>query len=281
MTTITIGFSPCPNDTFIFDAMVHHKVDTEGLKFDVVMEDVATLNEMAFAQKLEVTKLSFHAFAYCLEAYQLLQAGSALGNGVGPLLIAKKPMNREELEKATIAIPGKYTTANFLLALAYPNAINKRTLLFSDIEKAVLEGEVDAGLIIHENRFTYADHGLILIQDLGTYWEEKSNQAIPLGGIVVRRSFDTALQQKIDRVLRRSLEYAFANTEDVLPFVKDFAQAMSQEVMMKHIGLYVNEFTLDLGEKGRNAVLHILALGREKGILPESELDVFVEKSPL
>ena len=281
MTTITIGFSPCPNDTFIFDAMVHHKVDTEGLKFDVVMEDVATLNEMAFAQKLEVTKLSFHAFAYCLEAYQLLQAGSALGNGVGPLLIAKKPMNREELEKATIAIPGKYTTANFLLALAYPNAINKRTLLFSDIEKAVLEGEVDAGLIIHENRFTYADHGLILIQDLGTYWEEKSNQAIPLGGIVVRRSFDKALQQKIDRVLRRSLEYAFANTEDVLPFVKDFAQAMSQEVMMKHIGLYVNEFTLDLGEKGRNAVLHILALGREKGILPESELDVFVEKSPL
>ncbi len=276
MTNITIGFSPCPNDTFIFDAMVHQKVDTEGLNFELVMEDVEALNQMAFAQKLDVTKLSFHAFAYCLEAYQLLHSGSALGNGVGPLLIAQQQMNSEELIQATIAIPGKYTTANFLLGLAYPKANKKKIMLFSDIESAVLSGEVDAGLIIHENRFTYAERGLIKIQDLGTFWEETSSQAIPLGGIVVRRSFDKALQQKIDRVLKRSLEYAFANIEDVLPFVQDFAQAMSPEVMMKHIGLYVNEFTLDLGEKGRSAVQHMLLMGREKGILPESDFDIFV-----
>lgn len=277
MQQLTIGFSPCPNDTFIFDAMVHQKIDTEGLEFEPIMADVEELNHLAFKGQLDITKLSFHAFAYCLDEYQLLHAGSALGNGVGPLVIAKQSLTKQELLKGTIAIPGKYTTANFLLGLAYPNAQNKPIMLFSDIEQAILSGQVDAGLIIHENRFTYQDKGLVKIIDLGEFWEQMTQQAIPLGGIVVRRALDTALQQKIDRVLKRSLEYAFANTEDVLPFVKDFAQAMEPEVMLQHIGLYVNEFTLDLGEKGRRAIQFMFELGREKGVLPESELPLFVQ----
>ncbi len=277
MSKLTIGFSPCPNDTFIFDAMVHQKIDTEGLELETVMGDVEELNEMAFAGKLDITKLSYHAFAFCLEDYQLLNSGSALGNGVGPLLIAKRVIPEENLAQATIAIPGKYTTANLLLGLAYPQVKNKIPMLFSDVEDAVLAGAVDAGLIIHENRFTYESKGLVKIRDLGNYWESFSGHPIPLGGIVVRRSLDNALQQKVDRVLKRSLEYAYANTEDVLPFVKDFAQEMNPEVMLKHIGLYVNEFTLGLGEKGRAAIEFMFNHGRKIGILPSSQLDIFVD----
>lgn len=276
MSKLTIGFSPCPNDTFIFDAMVHQKVDTEGLVFETIMGDVEELNEMAFAGKLDITKLSYHAYAYCLDAYQLLNAGSALGNGVGPLLVAKQQISEEDLAQASIAIPGKYTTANLLFGLAYPQAKSKIPMLFSDVEDAVIAGAVDAGLIIHENRFTYQEKGLVKIRDLGEFWEDFSGHPIPLGGIVIRRTLDTALQQKVDRVLRRSLEYAYANTEDVLPFVKDFAQEMDPEVMLKHIGLYVNEFTLDLGEKGRAAIEFMFAHGREIGVLPNSSLEIFV-----
>ena len=276
MSKLSIGFSPCPNDTFIFDAMVHQKVDTEGLEFDVKMADVEALNEMAFAQKLDITKLSYHAFAYCIEAYQLLHSGSALGNGVGPILVAKKQLSMDDLAQATIAIPGQYTTANLLLSLAFPDAGSKIPMLFSDVEDAVIAGALDAGLIIHENRFTYEDKGLLKITDLGEYWEAFSGHPIPLGGIVIKRSLETALQQKVDRVLKRSLEYAFANTEDVLPFVKDFAQEMDQEVMLKHIGLYVNEFTLDLGEKGRAAIEFMFDHGRKIGMLPMSDKVIFV-----
>ena len=276
MSKLSIGFSPCPNDTFIFDAMVHQKVDTEGLEFDVIMDDVEALNEMAFAKKLDITKLSYHAFAYCVDDYQLLNAGSALGNGVGPLLIAKRQISEADLAQATIAIPGQYTTANLLFSLAYPQSKSKIPMLFSDVEDAVIAGAVDAGLIIHENRFTYEDKGLIKLKDLGEFWEELSGHPIPLGGIVIRRELEYALQQKVDRVLKRSLEYAFANTEDVLPFVKDFAQEMDQDVMLKHIGLYVNEFTLDLGQKGRDAITFMLEYGRKVGSLPASDLDVFL-----
>ena len=278
MSKLTIGFSPCPNDTFIFDAMVHQKVDTEGLVFEPVMADVEELNEMAFAGKLDITKLSYHAFAYSLETYQLLHAGSALGNGVGPLLIAKKDLSVDDLVQASIAIPGKYTTANLLLGLAYPQSKIKIPMLFSDIEDAVIAGAVDAGLIIHENRFTYAAKGLVKIRDLGEFWEDFSGHPIPLGGIVIRRNIDPALQQKVDRVLRRSLEYAYANTDDVLPFVKDFAQEMDTDVMLKHIGLYVNDFTLDLGEKGRDAITFMFEHGRKVGVLPETDLGLFVRK---
>ncbi|MBK6997767.1 MAG: 1,4-dihydroxy-6-naphthoate synthase [Lewinellaceae bacterium] len=274
--SITIGFSPCPNDTFIFDALLHGRVDTEGLSFEPVMEDVEALNRRAFAGDLAVTKLSYHAFAHLTEQYALLDAGSALGNNCGPLLIARQPMSETEINAARIAIPGKMTTANFLLSLAYPKAQNKYEVIFSGIENAVLSGEAEAGLIIHENRFTYAQKGLVKILDLGEYWETTTGLPIPLGGIVVRRDLPIEIQQKVNRVLRRSVEYAFAYPAEVMPFVRQHAQEMDEAVMRAHIDLYVTKHTVDLGEDGRAAVRQMFQIAREKGILPAYRDDFFV-----
>ncbi|MBC7773800.1 MAG: 1,4-dihydroxy-6-naphthoate synthase [Phycisphaerae bacterium] len=276
MTNLSLGFSPCPNDTFIFDALLHGKVDSEGLSFELVMEDVEALNRRAFRGELAVTKLSYHAFAHLTERYALLDAGSALGNNCGPLLIARQPMTEAEINAARIAIPGKMTTANFLLSLAYPNAQNKQEVVFSDIENAVLRGEVEAGLIIHENRFTYTQKGLVKILDLGEYWETTTGLPIPLGGIVVRRDLPLEIQQKVNRVLRRSVEYAFAHPADVMPFVRLHAQEMDEAVMRAHIDLYVTQHTVDLGEDGRAAVRQMFRIAQEKGILPDYREDFFV-----
>lgn len=276
MQKLTLGYSPCPNDTFIFDALVHQKIDTEGLEFKVVLEDVEELNHRAFEQDLDITKLSYHALAHLLKPYQLLNSGSALGSGVGPLLIAQQHLSEAEIDAAKIAIPGKYTTANFLLSLAYPRAKEKVEMLFSEVENAVLSGDVDAGLIIHENRFTYEEKGLLKLIDLGNYWEEVSGNLIPLGGIVVRRSFDQALKDKIDRVLKRSIAFAFENRESSKDYVKAHAQEMDEKVMQQHIDLYVNEYSLDLGEKGRKAVEHLFQMAEEKGLISQIEEDIFV-----
>lgn len=273
---LTLGFSPCPNDTFIFDALLHGKIDTEGLEFEPVMEDVEALNRRAFAGELAATKLSYHAFAHLTDRYALLDAGSALGNNCGPLLIARAPMAEAEINAARIAIPGKMTTANFLLSLAFPAAQNKCELIFSDIEKAVLNGETEAGLIIHENRFTYQQKGLIKILDLGEHWETSTGLPIPLGGIVVRRDLPPETQQKLNRVLRRSVEYAFAHPADVMPFVRQHAQEMDEGVMRAHIELYVTRHTLDLGLDGRAAVQQMFRIAREKGIIPDYREDFFV-----
>jgi 1,4-dihydroxy-6-naphthoate synthase len=278
---LSLGFSPCPNDTFIFDAMVHNKIDTEGLDFDVVLADVEELNQKAFKQELDITKLSYHALGHLLEHYALLNSGSALGENCGPLLIRKsgfKIKDSNNLSSATIAIPGKYTTANFLLSLAYPEATNKVEMLFSDIEQAVLDGDVDAGLIIHENRFTYQDRGLDKIKDLGEFWEELSQSPIPLGGIVIKKRFDKELQQKVDRVLRRSVEYAFANPEESNDYVRLHAQEMSPEVTKQHIALYVNNYSIDLGEKGRSAVELLFNKAEILGLIPLPPADLFVFK---
>lgn len=273
--TLSLGFSPCPNDTFIFDAMLHGKVDTEGLDFEVYMEDVEALNRRAFAGDIAVTKLSYHAFAWLTERYALLDAGSALGNNCGPLLIARAAMTDAEIDSARIAIPGKMTTANFLLSLAYPNAGDKQETLFSEIENTVVEGRAGAGLIIHENRFTYQQKGLVKLLDLGEFWESSTGLPIPLGGIVVRRDLPPDIQQKVNRVMRRSVEYAFAHTDDVMPFVRQHAQAMDDAVMQAHIDLYVTGYTLDLGEKGREAVRQMFAIGREKGAIPDYKENFF------
>jgi 1,4-dihydroxy-6-naphthoate synthase len=265
---LSLGFSPCPNDTFIFDALLRGAVDTEGLTFEAVLEDVETLNEMAFAGKLAITKLSYHAFAWLTESYALLDAGSALGNACGPLLIARAPMTSEAVHNARIAIPGKMTTANFLLSLAYPQAVNKQEFLFSDIEDAVLRGEADAGLIIHENRFTYEKKGLVKIMDLGEHWENTTGLPIPLGGIAVRRNIAPDLQAKINRVLRRSVEYAFSHPQEVMPYVRCHAQAMDDAVMQAHIDLYVTRYTVSLGEDGHRAVQEMFRIAREKNIIP-------------
>ncbi|HWV94450.1 MAG TPA: 1,4-dihydroxy-6-naphthoate synthase [Vicinamibacterales bacterium] len=276
--TLTLGFSPCPNDCFMFDAMVHRRIDLEGLDFDVRMADIEALNSAAFAGGVDITKLSFHAFAYCADDYVLLDAGSALGRNCGPLLISQRPISPEEVAAGDlrIAIPGKYTTANFLLSLAFPRATDKSECLFSDIEAGVLDGRFDAGLIIHENRFTYADRGLKKIIDLGEFWESETGAAIPLGGIVISRRLPADVRQRVNRVMRRSVEYAFANRDASLPFVRANAQAMSDEVMYKHIDLYVNEYSVDLGVDGRRAVEVLFERARNSGVIPEMTEDLFL-----
>ena len=263
---LTLGFSPCPNDTFIFDALVHHKIDTEGLDFEVVFADVEQLNKWAFNRKLDITKLSCNAFTHCVNDYALLDSGSALGNNCGPLLI-KKP-NTILTKESKIAIPGKYTTANMLLSIAFPEKQNKVETLFSDIENEVLNGNVDAGLIIHENRFTYQEKGLEKVKDLGEFWEEETGLPIPLGGIVVKRELPLATQHKIERVLRKSVEYAFENPNSSADFVKCHAQEMEKQVLDAHIALYVNDYSISLGDQGRKAVqLLFEKSGKECGFI--------------
>ncbi|MDB5110483.1 MAG: 1,4-dihydroxy-6-naphthoate synthase [Mucilaginibacter sp.] len=279
---LSLGFSPCPNDTFIFDALIHHKIDTEGLDFEVFYDDVETLNQKAFKGEPDITKLSYHAFAYIANQYVLLDAGSALGFGVGPLLICKGDEDklRSQLtipnSPLKIGIPGKYTTANFLLGLAFPEAANKQEIVFSDIENAILKGRIDVGLIIHENRFTYQDKGLKKIIDLGDYWEKQTGCAIPLGGIVANRKLPLDIQHKINRVLRRSVEFAFANPKSGLDFIRSHAQEMSEEVMYKHIELYVNKYSVNLGEEGRKAIKLLFDTALEKGIIPEIKEEIFL-----
>ncbi len=273
---ISIGYSTCPNDTFIFDAMVHQKVDTEGLDFLPFLGDVEELNKKAFNEELDVTKLSYHAYAYLSNDYLILDSGSALGNNNGPLLLSKENINPNELNDLSIAIPGKYTTANLLFGIAYPEANNLKEYLFSDIEEAVLSGEVDAGLVIHENRFTYAKKGLKKILDLGEFWQDLSGQPIPLGGIVVKRSLAKKDILKINRVLRRSIEFAFKYPAEVMPYVKQFAQEMDEEVMLKHIKLYVNNFSLDLGEEGKIAISQLYDFAEEKDLIPRVNKRLFI-----
>lgn len=251
---LTLGFSPCPNDTFIFDALVNGKIDTGELAFEPVLEDVETLNQWALEDKLDITKLSFPALFRTTEQYAILSSGSALGNGVGPLLIAKEPIPVNEVTNKSIAIPGRNTTANFLLSFAFPEAVNREPVLFSQIEDQVLQGHKDLGLIIHENRFTYARRGLHKVLDLGEYWEQQTSLPIPLGCIAIRRNFPNTLQQKIDTLIRQSLEYAFAQYPALPPYVEAHAQAMDKNVMRRHIDLYVNSFSLDLGAAGRQAI---------------------------
>lgn len=276
---LTLGFSPCPNDTFIFDALIHHKIDTEGLDFEVFFDDVETLNQKAMRGELDITKLSFHALAYVLDQYALLDAGSALGFGVGPLLICKnKELTRQHTlqSELRVGIPGKFTTANFLLGIAYPELTNKEQLVFSEIEDALLKEKIDLGLIIHENRFTYSDKGLHKVVDLGNYWEGLTGCAIPLGGIVVNRNLPEDIQQKVNRVLRKSVEYAFENPKSGLDFIRQHAQEMEEKVMYKHIELYVNQYSIDLGPEGRKAIDTLFTMAQSKGIIPEITQNIYI-----
>ena len=252
----TLGFSPCPNDTFIFDALVNHKIDTEGIEVNAVLEDVETLNRWALAGKLDITKLSFPAFFQSLDEYTLLDSGSALGKGVGPLLITKNKnqLTESEVNHATVALPGKNTTANLLFSFAYPQAVKKQFIIFSGIEDAVLSSKTDLGVIIHENRFTYQQKGLNKVIDLGEYWETKMNAPIPLGGIAIKRTIEPAQAKTINKLIRKSLDYAFAHYPFITDYVKEHSQEMSEDVMRKHIELYVNNYSLQLGNDGRKAI---------------------------
>jgi 1,4-dihydroxy-6-naphthoate synthase len=271
---LTIGFSPCPNDTFIFDALINKKIDTEGLDFDARLEDVETLNQWAMQGKLDITKLSFPAFFQSLDKYVLLNSGSALGKGVGPLLISKSEVGsgKSEIEKMSVVLPGLNTTANLLFSFAYPQAKNKKFMIFSAIEDAVINKEADLGVIIHENRFTYQQKGLHKVLDLGEYWEQKMNMMIPLGGIAIKKSVDRSISLQVDRLIRKSLDYAFANYPMITDYVKQHSQTMSEDVMRQHIQLYVNDLSLDLGNEGKAAIntLHAIFSAQQTSSISRS-----------
>lgn len=273
---ISLGYSTCPNDTFIFDAMVHHKVDTEGLEFAGILGDVEELNKKAFEQALDVSKISYHAYTKIAANYFLLDSGSALGKNNGPILISKHKIYPDEVNDIKIAIPGLNTTANLLLSIAYPAARNKKEYLFSDIEDVVLSGESDAGLIIHENRFTYKKKGLKKIIDLGEFWEKETQLPIPLGGIAISRNLPLDIQLKINRILRKSVEFAFENPKSAYPYIKKHAQEMDEELMYKHIELYVNNYTIDLGIEGKKAIKALYEKASSLGIIPEMNQQLFL-----
>jgi len=255
---LTLGFSPCPNDTFIFDALVNKKIDAEGFDFDLALEDVQTLNQWALQGKLDITKISYGVLPLILDDYNLSDAGGALGKGVGPLLISKNEMDLKKIDHCVIAIPGENTTAHLLFSLAFPNATNKKFMVFSEIEHAVLSGEVDAGVIIHENRFTYRQKGLVRLIDLGEFWEKETGCPIPLGGIVIKKSIDINIHQQINALIKKSVEYAFKNYPDLPAFVKQHSQEMDEHVMRQHIDLYVNNYSISLGNDGKKAIEKLL-----------------------
>ncbi|HET6245603.1 MAG: 1,4-dihydroxy-6-naphthoate synthase [Bacteroidetes bacterium] len=274
---LSLACSPCPNDTFIFDAMLHQKIDTHGLSFDLEMADVEKLNKKAFNGDTDIIKLSFHAFAFLTEKYELLDSGSALGNNCGPILISKEPGKELSFFKnKKIAIPGKLTTANFLLNLALEDAENKIEMLFSEIEDAVINGSVDAGLIIHESRFTYLQKGLHKVIDLGEYWESLSGAPIPLGGIAVKRSLPHEIKHKINKVLKQSVSYAMANPLSGYDFIKFNAQEINEKVIYDHINLYVNKFSLNLGIEGKKAIELLFDKAKEKNIIPVISNNLFL-----
>jgi 1,4-dihydroxy-6-naphthoate synthase len=275
---LALGFSPCPNDCFMFDAIVNGRIDLEGLTFTPHLADVEALNRETFAGSADVSKLSYHAYAYCRRDYVLLDAGSALGRNCGPLLISARPIAPDEVRRGRlrIAIPGVYTTANFLLGLAFPEVVDRTPLVFSDIEGALLDGRFDAGVIIHENRFTYEAKGLHKIVDLGEFWERETGTPIPLGAIAVRRSLPDDVKRRVNRVVRRSVEYAFAHRDASLPYVRAHAQEMSEEVMYKHIDLYVNDFSVDLGAEGKRAVTALFDKAAALALVPPASDPLFL-----
>ncbi len=263
---LSLAFSPCPNDTFIFHALTQGLVEEKGVEFDTPqLADVETLNTWAFEGKFDVTKLSFHALGHVLDKYVLLDSGSALGRGCGPLLVAKQGRSID-LSKAVIAIPGKYTTAAMLLELYAPCPVKTKVLVFDQIMTAVEKDEVDAGVIIHESRFTYHQHGLSCLQDLGQWWEESTGNPIPLGGIAAKRSLGQEKIDQIEKLIKDSVQYAFKHPEVSREYIQQHAQEMNTDIIASHIGLYVNSFSKSLGSEGHRAVEHFLELGREKGL---------------
>jgi 1,4-dihydroxy-6-naphthoate synthase len=273
---LKLGFSPCPNDTFIFDAMVHGRIDTEGLEFDYFLADVEELNRRAFASDVDITKISSHAYVYVAKDYFILDSGSALGHGNGPLLISKKIIDPAKLPEARIAIPGKYTTANLLFSIAWPEAANKIEYLFSDIENALLNEEVDAGLIIHETRFTYHKKGLHKIADMGEYWEKLTGLPTPLGNIVINRRIPRDISLKVNRILRKSIEYAYEDSLPSFDFVASNAREMDSTVMNNHIKLFVNEYSLQLGADGRMAINELFRMAYDKGVTPAIPENIYL-----
>lgn len=275
---LSIGFSPCPNDTFIFYGMIHGEISSGKVSCgEPFLEDVETLNSWALEARLDITKLSFHALGHVLDHYCVLSAGSALGRGCGPLLVAKNAMDAQSLENCRIAIPGKYTTAALLLRMFLPQCTNIVEMRFETIMEAIRQGEVDAGVIIHESRFTYQQEGMVALQDLGQWWEDISGMPIPLGCIAAKRSLGEERIRAIDQLIHQSVNYAFSHPGACLPYIRQHAQEMDDEVVQNHIGLYVNDYSRNLGKEGFAAIEQFLERGRAVKALPESKLPLALE----
>jgi len=272
---VSIGFSPCPNDTFIFDALINKRIPSGEYHFEPVLADVEQLNRLAMKSKLDVTKISFGAYARASENYMILDSGAALGKGVGPVLVAKRNISKSELAKSVVAIPGLNTTANLLLSVLFPEIKNKKEAVFSEIEGMVVNGEADAGLLIHEGRFTFAKKNLLQLYDLGELWETVSNFPLPLGCIAANRRFSTKEQIEISGLIRQSIEFAYAHPEAGNKYIKEHAQEMDDSVIASHIKLYVNEFSINLGPEGKAAIMFLLNKGVETGLLPSSVQPIF------
>ena len=275
--TLSLGFSPCPNDTFIFYGLVHGKIDCDDLIFaDPLLEDVEQLNNWAVSGKLDVTKLSYHALAHILDEYCLLRTGGALGRGCGPLLITRDKNKKDVSQLKRIAIPGKLTTAALLLQMFLPRSCELIEMRFDYIMGAVGRGEVDAGVIIHESRFTYEKEGFYCLQDLGEWWEETTGMPIPLGGIAAKRSLGYEKLKNIEEAIGHSVNFAFQHPSSCLSYIKNHSQELEKEVVESHIELYVNDFSRDLGEEGRAAVEMFIKKGRRSGALPGSDKSIFI-----
>ncbi len=280
MKTISLGYSPCPNDTFIFYALIHGKIDTQKLRFQETLLDVETLNQKALNTELDITKISYHAFGYLREKYRLLRAGGALGRGCGPLVVSKNEYTMQELRGKKIAIPGRLTTAYLLLQIFDPAFGHQPSSIvvmpFHQIIEAVANEEVAAGLIIHESRFTYPSYGLKEIIDLGQWWEKETGLPIPLGGIIAKHSLGESLLEHINKMLRESVEYAFANRSKPMNYIKKHSQEMSGDVINQHINLYVNDYSIDIGQEGEKAVAGIISRAEDAGIIPKTGQPVFI-----
>jgi 1,4-dihydroxy-6-naphthoate synthase len=275
MSALTLGYSPCPNDTFIFYGLVHGQIEGSP-EFREVLEDIETLNRLAVDAQLDTTKISFHAFAHLRDRYCLLHSGGALGRGCGPLVIAKEPLSPADLSSKRVAIPGELTTAALLLRLHSPGLTDFVVKPFHEIMPACASGEVDAGVIIHESRFTYPEYGLNKVIDLGEWWEASTGHPIPLGGILARRDLGQEMIDRIDQSLKASVEFAYANPDVVKPYIREHAQEMDEAVMQQHIDLYVNQHSIDYGADGEAAIGDLLDRAVASGIVPASELPLFV-----
>ena len=277
MKTLSLGYSPCPNDTFIFYALSHGKIPLSGFTVSERLEDVETLNNLALQGQLELTKVSYHAFGHLRDRYALLRSGSALGRGCGPLVIARHQLEMSDLRGKRIAIPGQLTTANLLLQLYDTGYDNLLTLPFDEIMPALGQGRVEAGVIIHESRFTYHKAGFHEILDLGRWWEQESGLPIPLGGILARRDLAPDIIDAVEKAVRQSLEYAWNRPEEPRTYISEHARELSNQVINDHINLYVNDFSFDLGPEGVAAVETLLSRAEQRGLIPKSSKPLFSE----
>jgi 1,4-dihydroxy-6-naphthoate synthase len=273
---IALGYSPCPNDTFIFYALVHGKIDTEELRFKEILLDVETLNQMALHAELDITKVSYHAFGYIRDNYCLLRSGSAIGRRCGPLVVVREDYAINDLQWKKIAIPGRLTTAYLLFQLFSADFINSLSFIempFHKMMEAVKNGVADAGLVIHEGRFTYSSYGLKRMVDLGEWWENETGLPVPLGGILVKRNLGEDLIKRINSFVRKSVEYAFTHRDEPKNYITQHSQELEDKVIEQHINLYVNDYSIDIGEDGILAVKELLRMAEERGIIKKSRDD--------